>query len=73
MRRSHARDRRVAKVRAGIGKRGGARVVYYFHDVDVPILLLAIYAKNDKADLTAGEKKEFSALVKDIVARWKRK
>jgi hypothetical protein len=47
--------------------------VYYFHDVDVPLFLLAIYAKNQKADLSAAEKKEFSALVKDIVARWKRK
>jgi hypothetical protein len=65
--------RKVRVGRGGIGRRGGARVVYYFHDVDVPILLLAIYAKNEKADLTAAEKKEFSALVKDFVARWKRK
>jgi hypothetical protein len=65
--------RKVRIGRSGIGRRGGARVVYYFHDVDVPLFLLAIYAKNQKADLSAAEKKEFSALVKDIVARWKRK
>lgn len=65
--------RKVRIGRSGMGKRGGARVVYYFHDDDVPILLLAIYAKNEKSDLTAAEKKEFATLVKEIVAQWKRK
>lgn len=65
--------RKVRIGRKGIGKRGGARVIYYFHDVHVPILLLAIYAKNEKDDLSAAEKKEFARLVKEIVAQWKRK
>ena len=39
----------------------------------VPIFLVAVYAKNEKADLTAGEKKEFAALLKELVARWRRK
>jgi hypothetical protein len=59
--------------RSGHGKRGGARVVYYFHDAGVPIFLLAIYAKNEKGDLTAAEKREFSGLVKELVAQWRRK
>jgi hypothetical protein len=41
--------------RDGIGKRGGARVVYYFYNEDFPIFLLALYAKNEKGDLTAAE------------------
>lgn len=65
--------RKVRIGRAGMGKRGGARVVYYFHNEDVPILLLAIYAKNEKGDLTPSEKREFAQLVKEIVTRWKRK
>ena len=35
--------RKVRVGRAGMGKRGGARVVYFFHDAGIPILLLAIY------------------------------
>jgi mRNA-degrading endonuclease RelE of RelBE toxin-antitoxin system len=65
--------RKVRIGRSAMGKRGGSRVVYYFHDDDVPILLLAIYAKNEKSDLTAAEKKKFATLVKEIVAQWKRK
>jgi hypothetical protein len=65
--------RKVRIGRDGIGKRGGARVVYYFHDEQVPILLLALYAKNEKGDLSAAEKRELAALVKEIVRQWKRK
>lgn len=65
--------RKVRIGREGMGKRGGARVVYYYHDDQVPILLLALYAKNEKGDLTAAEKKEFAAGVKEIVRQWQRK
>lgn len=65
--------RKVRVGRGGIGKRGGARVVYYYHDIRLPIFLLALYAKNDKGDLRAAEKKELAALVKDMVTQWQRK
>jgi hypothetical protein len=65
--------RKVRIGRGGSGKRGGARIVYYFHDPDMPIYLLALYAKNEKGDLSAGEKKEFSELVKEIIRQWQRK
>jgi hypothetical protein len=58
--------------RRGSGKRGGARVVYYFHDPDMPIYLLALYAKNEKDDLNEREKKEFAALVREIVGQWRK-
>src|SRR5262247_4382977 len=59
--------RKVRVGRAHSGMRGGARVVYYFHDTGIPVNLLAIYAKNEKSDLSAAEKKEFAALIKEIV------
>lgn len=57
----------------GSGKRGGARVIYYFYNEDFPVLLLALYAKNEKSDLSAREKKGFTSLVQEIVAQWQRK
>jgi hypothetical protein len=65
--------RKVRIGRSGSGKRGGARVIYYFHDVDIPIFLVALYAKNEKGDLTAAEKKEFAVLVKELVLQWQRR
>jgi hypothetical protein len=64
------RKARVAIERRG--KRGGARVIHYFHDADVPILLLALYAKNEKDDLTPREKKEFGELARKVVLQWRK-
>ena len=45
----------VRKIRcalAGRGKRGGARAIYYFHNEQMPLFLLAAYGKIEKANLT---------------------
>jgi hypothetical protein len=65
--------RKVRIGRGGMGKRGGARVVYYFHDAEIPIFLLALYAKNEKGDLSAAEKREFAILVTELVKQWQKK
>lgn len=56
----------VRKVRwalPGGGTRGGARVIYYFHNPSFPIFLLAAYGKNEKANLTNGERNAMAKLV----------
>ncbi len=40
-----------------MGKRGGARVIYFFYDEGAPIYLLQVYAKRAKSDLSPKEKK----------------
>src|SRR5438132_9625421 len=48
----------VRKVRwglAGRGKRGGARVIYYYHSERLPLFLLSAYPKNEKANLSKAE------------------
>lgn len=59
--------------RSGIGKRGGARVVYFFHDPGMPIFLMAIYAKNEASDLGAADRREFGVLANELVRLWKRR
>lgn len=39
----------------GRGKRGGARVIYYYHDLEMPLYLLTAYAKNERENLSQGE------------------
>jgi len=39
------------------GKSGGYRVVTSFSGTDVPVLLLNIFAKNEKTDLTPKERR----------------
>jgi hypothetical protein len=51
------------------GKRGGFRVCYYFHDIDLgEIFLITIYAKNENEDLTSSEKKDLKNLA-DVIKR----
>lgn len=66
----------LRKVRIGLdrrGKRGGARVIYYFYNEDFPVVLMALYAKNEKADLTARDKKALTYGLKEIMASWRKK
>jgi hypothetical protein len=49
----------------GQGKRGGARVIYYWFSSQSRILLLAIYAKGTKDDLTAAEKRLLRKIVEE--------
>ena len=61
----------VRKVRwavAGMGKRGGARVIYYHHSERLPVFLLAAYAKNEKANLSRAERNAMKRLVPILVA-----
>jgi hypothetical protein len=68
----------VRKIRwraKGSGKQGGARVIYYFRDLNMPVFLLAVYAKGQKINLTMAERKQMSDLVNHLVkeyqSRWR--
>lgn len=59
----------VRKVRyqaSGRGKRGGARVIYFYFDDDYPLTALAIYAKNERDDLSPEGKKAVSQIAAAI-------
>ena len=47
--------RRVRFAAPGKGKSGGYRVVTFFSGAAVPVFLLSIFSKGDKADLTKSE------------------
>lgn len=65
--------RKVRIGRGASGKRGGARVIYYFYNGDFPAVLMALDAKNEKADVSARDKKEMAKSLKEIMASWRRK
>ena len=60
---------RLRKLRWSVGnrgKRGGSRVIYYYHVSENVILLLSAYAKNRQADMDAAEKKILKAAVEQF-------
>jgi hypothetical protein len=59
-------------LRKGKGKSGGVRVIYYFHDLDMPVYALLLYGKNERADLTPDERKSVAAFAAAIKATRRR-
>jgi hypothetical protein len=55
--------RKVRWSRPGTGKRGGVRVIYYFHDESIPLFLLTVYPKSRKDNLSAAELKALKHVV----------
>lgn len=59
--------------RGGQGKSGGVRVIYYFHDEAMPLYLLTLFAKGDRANLSKAERNELADLTAVLVKAWKGK
>jgi hypothetical protein len=55
------------------GKSGSVRVIYYFHSDFMPLYLLAIFGKNEKANISAQEKNLLAILVKQLVNYWRQR
>ena len=56
--------------RDGRGKSGGVRVIYYFHSEAMPLYLLTMFAKNERANLSKAERNELAGLVDLLVQIW---
>jgi hypothetical protein len=63
--------RKVRFAASGRGKRGGARVIYYYLDETMPLYALLAYAKNAKEDMTGDEKRVVASLAAALKAAWK--
>lgn len=64
--------RKVRIARSGMGKRGGARLIYIARGEAFPVFLVAVYAKNEKENLTKKERNELAKRADEIFARYGR-
>ena len=62
--------RKLRWARDGRGKSGGGRVIYYFHSESMPLYLLTMFAKNERANLSKAERNELAGLVDLLVQVW---
>jgi hypothetical protein len=66
----------IRKVRFGFGARGksgGARIIYLFSGENVPVFLLAVFAKNEKANLSPAERNALGKVVDDMIKNYRRR
>jgi hypothetical protein len=57
--------RKIRMAAKGHGKRGGARVIYYYFVSQLHVAMLLAYPKNAKDDLTAAQKKALKRLIEN--------
>lgn len=59
--------RKLRWARKGSGKSGGVRVIYYFYNETMPLFLLNMFGKSEKANLSKGERNKMAKLASMLV------
>ena len=49
----------------GGGKRGGFRIIYYWHKLSGTFYMLFLYRKNEQGDLTAAQTRTLARVVRE--------
>lgn len=57
--------RKIRWASSGHGKRGGCRVIYYWYVAGATIVMLDLYAKNERSDIPKVFLKQLAAAVKE--------
>jgi hypothetical protein len=53
------------------GKSGGARIIYMFSGESLPVFVLAVFAKNEKANLSAAERNALGRTVANMIESYR--
>jgi hypothetical protein len=65
--------RKVRVAGRGKGKSGGYRVITYFTGPELPVFLITVFGKGERADLTQRERNALSGMTKQIADGYRRK
>jgi hypothetical protein len=56
----------------GKGKSGGYRVITYYGGGDIPVFLLSVFSKGERANLSAAEKSELKAVLATLADNYRK-
>ena len=54
----------------GKGKSGGVRVIYYYHNESIPLFLLTVFCKGEKANLSKSERNNLASFTSLLVKQY---
>ena len=57
----------------GKGKSGGVRIIYYHHNESLPLFLLTVFGKGEKANLTKAESNDLAKITSLLVKNYRGK
>ncbi len=55
----------------GRGKSGGVRVIYYYHNKTLPLFLLTVFGKGEKANLSKQERNDLATVTTLIIKNYR--
>ena len=64
--------RKVRVAGRGKGRSGGFRVISYFAGEDLPVFLITVFAKGDRADLSAAERAEIKRELAHLASAYRK-
>jgi hypothetical protein len=62
--------RKLRWSRHGKGKSGGVRVIYYYHHESIPLFLLTIFGKGEKANLSKSERNDLAKFTSLLIKNY---
>jgi len=62
--------RKIRWAQEDTGKSGAYRVIYFFHSMEIPLFVLNIFAKNEKANISQAERNELKKLAGLLVKQY---
>lgn len=63
--------RKIRVAGRGKGKSGGYRAVTFYSGTNIPVFLLAVFSKGERADLARKERNALASLSKSIIAEYR--
>jgi hypothetical protein len=65
--------RKIRFAGKGKGKSGGYRVITFYTGASIPVFLLNLFAKNEKANLTPAERNELKTVLAELATAYRRR
>lgn len=65
--------RKIRFAGKGKGKSGGYRVITFYTGAAIPVFLLNLFAKNEKANLTPAERNELKTALAELASAYRRR
>jgi hypothetical protein len=65
--------RKVRVAGRGKGKSGGYRTITFYTGVEVPVFLITVFSKGERANLTQGERNSLARITADLVVEYRRR
>lgn len=57
----------------GKGKSGGFRTITFFSGAEMPVFLITVFSKGERADLTQGERNQLADITRQLVTEYRAK